>query len=525
MPALDFGFCVRLRDGVPDAHGDAHFFRGHEISRGPGAAPDGSFATWTWNGQRLIARTDRYGVNPLFYWHHGDRLGISPSPLVLLQQGAPAALDQEALSAFLRLGFFLGDDTPFAAVKAVPPNCVLEWENGTLTMTGARPRTVRQSVNRDQALDGFITLFRESIRRRPPSADGTFATLSSGRDSRHILFELCALGHRPHCVTTSRYPPRPAEDERIAPLVAAAAGVPHTRIPQRGSRFASEIAKNWATHLCADEHAWFVHMIGTLGSRPAVLYDGLGGALSVPSRFLTRETFALVEEGRTRELADRLVTAYSVHSEAYLARLLRTDAAARSRELAVNRIAAELDRHMDAPDPIKSFNFWNRIRRELALSPYGLMKHVPTVYTPYLDHDLYDFLMGVPATVVSPELIPSDKTFHTDAIHRAFPEYAHLPYENKSAPRLDPAAHDQQFAREAGWFIVRNTPHKTQLMNRAYVLPRAAYASVRSAFGRVRPWFAGISLYLTQLEMVLDDRFPASIDIESGAGERSRQAS
>jgi len=89
MSTLDFGFSVRLRDGMPDAHGDAHFYRGHEISRGPGATADGSFATWAWNGQRLIARTDRYGVNPLFYWHHGGRLGISPSPLVLLPAGRP----------------------------------------------------------------------------------------------------------------------------------------------------------------------------------------------------------------------------------------------------------------------------------------------------------------------------------------------------------------------------------------------------------------------------------------------------
>jgi len=525
MGSLDAGFCVGLRDGLPEPRGDAQFFRGHVISRGPGAAVDGSFATWQWDGRRLIARTDRYGVNPLFYWHDGRDVGVSPSPLVLLQQGAPASLDHEALSVFLRLGFFLGDDTPFAAVKAVPANSVLEWEDGRLIITGARPRTVLQSVNRDQALDGFITLFRESIRRRPPSPDGSFATLSSGRDSRHILFELCRLGHRPQCVTTSRYPPRPREDERIAPLVAAAVGVPHTLMPQGASRFASELAKNWATHLCADEHAWFVQMIALLGSKPAVLYDGLGGALSVPSRFLTRETFALVDDGRTRELADRLVTAYGVHSEAYLARLLRPDAAARSRALAVDRIARELESHLDAPDPIKSFNFWNRIRRELALVPYGLMNHLPTVYTPYLDHDLYDFLMGVPATVVSPELIPSDKRFHTDAIHRAFPEYAHLPYEDTKAPRLNRAAHDQAFAREAGRFIVRNAPLRAQLLNRSYVLPRAAYASVVSAFGRVRPWFAGVSLYLTQLEMALEQRFPTSIGIELDAEASWRQVS
>jgi hypothetical protein len=101
MGSLDAGFCVRLRDGFPEPRGDAQFFRGHVISRGPGAAADGSFATWQWNGRRLIARTDRYGVNPLFYWHDGRDVGVSPSPLVLLQQGAPASLDHEALSVFL----------------------------------------------------------------------------------------------------------------------------------------------------------------------------------------------------------------------------------------------------------------------------------------------------------------------------------------------------------------------------------------------------------------------------------------
>ena len=50
---------------------------------------------------------------------------------------------------------------------------------------------------------------------------------------------------------------------------------------------------------------------------------------------------------------------------------------------------------MPRPDPIKSFNFWNRNRRELALWAYSVLRDVPHVYTPYLDHDLFDFLMGL----------------------------------------------------------------------------------------------------------------------------------
>jgi hypothetical protein len=352
------------------------------------------------------------------------------------------------------------------------------------------------------------------MRRRPPDGDRTYLPLSGGRDSRHILFELCALGARPRCVTIPRYPPRPGEDERIAPLVAKAAGAPHAILRQSPSACAAEIRKNWATHLCADEHAWYLEMIAQLGTAPRVLYDGLGGALSVPSRFLSRDSLALIEAGRTRQLADRLLAAYSIHTDRYLERVLRPDVyASVSRERAVERFTEELDRHVDAPDPIKSFNFWNRIRRELALVPYGLMKHVPFVYTPYLDHDLYDFLMGLPATVMSPDLAAGDKSFHTDAVHRAFPQHTSVPFEDKLATKLDARAHNRRFAVDAGRFLVQHVHAGAGLLNRSYVLPRALCAATTGSFGETRPWFASLTLYLRQLELATARRIPSTLDV------------
>ncbi len=512
MP-LDSSFHVRLRDGAAEVTGDRHFFRGHTLPRRAGA-PDGVFASWEWDGSRVVVRSDRYGVSPLFYWSDPRQFMVSPSLLRVIELGAPTDIDGSALAAFLRLGFFLGDDTPFAAIRAVPPNSVLEWRDGTLTVSGALPSVQVNPATRDQAIDGFVTLFRDAIRRRPPDGDGTFVPLSGGRDSRHILFELCALGARPQCVTIPRYPPRPGEDERVAPLVAAAAGAPHTLLTQTPSACAVEIKKNWATHLCADEHAWYLEMIAQLGSRPCVLYDGLGGALSVPSRFLSRDSLALMEAGRTPELADRLLTAYSIHTESYLERVLRPEVyESVSRQHAVGRFAEELDRHVDAPDPIKSFNFWNRIRRELALVPYGMMKHVPYVYTPYLDHDLYDFLMGMPATVMSPDLAAGDKSFHTEAIHRAFPEHRHLPFEDKQAPKLDARAHNRRFAVDAGRFLMQHPHAGGSLLNRSYVLPRALCAATTGSFGERRPWFASLTVYLRQLELAKAGRIPSTLDV------------
>ena len=514
MSTLDSFFHVRGRGESQTVAGQPRFFRGHAIPRGARALADGIFAGWEWDGRRLGVRNDRYGASPFFYWHDDQQFCVSPSILALIERGAPTAIDEAGLAAFLRLGFFLGDDTPFAAIRAVPPGSLLEWSNGTLRATGGRPRTKVNCATRDAAVDGFVTLFREAIARRPPDGRGTYVPLSSGRDSRHILFELCARGHRPQCVTIPRYPPRPGEDERVAPLVARAVGVPHSELRQNPSRFSTELQKNWATHLCADEHAWYLEMIATLGTTPTVVYDGLGGALSVANRFHSRDSLALVEAGKTRELADRLLTAYSVYTEAYLQRVLRPEAAvALSRAKAVERFATELDGHVDAPDPIKSFNFWNRIRRELALVPYGMMKHVATVYSPYLDHDLYDFLMGMPATAMAPQLASDDKSFHTEAIHRAFPQYRDLPFESKQAPRLDAGPHNARFAAEASRFILRHAHLQRRLVNRRFVLPRALYARGGTRFGQSRPWFASLCLYLTQLEMASERRLPSTIDI------------
>jgi hypothetical protein len=132
---------------------------------------------------------------------------------------------------------------------------------------------------------------------------------------------------------------------------------------------------------------------------------------------------------------------------------------------------------------------------------------VPVVYTPYLDQDLYDFLMGLPPTVMSRNL-SDGKAFHTDAIHRAFPEYAHIPFENKKAPGVDARQHNAKFAAEAARFLLRHARRTTRLLNRAYVLPRAVCAAARPSFGSARPWFPSLTLYLTQLELATGRRFP-----------------
>jgi len=499
---------LRHDGGATAVRGSSRYFRGHRIARGHGEPDDGIFAEWTWDGARLDVQVDRYGASPLFYWSDATQICVSPSLLAVLQCGAPAAFDLDGLAAFLRLGYFLGDDTPFAAIRVVSPGAVMTWQRGRLAGRSGRPSVGTVSIRRDEAIDGFVALCRQSIRRRLPSGDGVVMPLSSGRDSRHILYELHAAGVHPLCVTIPRYAPRPGEDQRIAPLVAAAVGLPHTLLRQNPSRCDAEVRKNWITHLCADEHAWYVEVATQLGRTAQTMYDGLGGALSVPNRYHSFEALDLIGRGVTRAVADRVIRDYGVQTESFLRRLLRSRAYAElSRDRAVARLARELDTHRGAPDPIKSFNFWNRIRRELALWPFAVLRDVPYVYAPYLDHDLFDFLMGLPPTVMSPTL-RDGKTFHTDAINRAFPQYAGVPFENKKAPGIDARAHNARLAREAGAYILRHGRWSTRLLAPASAALRAGCGVIRPAFGERRPWFSLVALYLTQLEMAAAGRAP-----------------
>lgn len=485
---------------------------GHDSTRGTVACRLSTdsvdhFVEWTFSCGTLVVRNDPFGLIPLFVYTRGGEIAISPSLQKLLSEGAIAELDDAAVAVFLRLGFFVGEDTPFRHIRTLPPGAMFVWREGTLEISRGGCYVVPpRTMVRNEAIDQAIELTRQAVGRRMPIDDNVAVPLSGGRDSRHLLLELLHRGWRPRVtVTVPRYPPNAGEDQRIAPALAAAAGIPHVIAVPTDRPAVAEARKNVETHFGADGHAWFYGMLDYVRGRAATLYEGIGGSLWQVGWMPERDVRDAWAAGRTVQVAERTLDKHQLVSDPVV-----EDLAPRgvdfSRALARQRLAQELDRHAAAPDPGKSFHFWNRLRRELALVPCGIMRAFAAVHTPLVDRDLTEFLLALEPDVVSPVLSRSDKRFHSEAIVRGYPKFAHIPFQNDAAPRTNPSSHYREFAADvarhllAGWAGRRRREARPVYMRSSYVLPRLAYMLVNRRYAASMRRLPRAALYLTQLE-------------------------
>jgi asparagine synthase (glutamine-hydrolysing) len=443
------------------------------------------FGSWRWDGQALRVEHDRYGFYPLFYYCRADEFAISPSLVTLLHEGAPLEIDADALAVFLHLGFFIGSDTPFAHIKAVPPNVHFLWD-GRLEVEERRELGGRLDISRTDAVGVYGELFREAVQAREPHGE-VVVPLSGGRDSRHILFELCAAGHRPaFCISADRYGPG-NNDLEVARALANELGLKHVFVP-RLPRLEAELRKNLATSFCADEHAWLMPLGDRLNDSGMTIYDGIGGDVLSASLFQKPAWLDLYRARRLGDLANSLI---GRRAEAINAVLEPDFRASRGRETAHDRIVDELGRYADAANPSTMFFFWNRTRREIALAPFGVLSGVETCFCPYLDHELFDFLASLPPEVTL------DRAFHTETIERTYPTFAHVPYGVPKEGRAIAAL--ATFGGRVVWHGLRSRPRRVGSFTRL-----AAHMGWRAA-GRISghggSWIDPDQLlYLLQLE-------------------------
>jgi hypothetical protein len=484
-------FLARRRNGALSVEGAARGFLGHKVDTPGCPGQDGVFVEWEWDGQTLRVTTDVSGMYPFYYCAWDNSIAISPSIPRLLALGTPQDLDIAALAVFFRLGNFIGEDTPFTSIRALPPNATLVWRENHLTVTGGRSLGTATTLSRSAALDGYVELFRDAVRRRIPADRQVAVTLSGGRDSRHILLELCEAGCPPTvCVTVGEYLYNHSNEADIAQQLAALVGVPHVILSQTDTPFQLELEKNLLTNFCSDEHAWFFSVARYLRDKTRAVYDGLGGSLFCDGFALTPERLTMCRQGKFRELGEELLG-----SEHIMPFLKPSERQRWSRDLAMNRLLQELEQHATSPNPVSSFYYWNRTRREVSLSPYRLLRGFEVVYSPFCDYAVYQHLSSLPASMVM------DHTFHNDTISRAFPEAGAIPYAYKPKPRETDGRELARLAQDVLGYCRDTWPSRR--LSYSYVVPRLLRSLIDSRYRSAMLWVAPPTIYLLQLEAVM----------------------
>lgn len=492
-------FYARYTQGSVETKGVGTCSLGHTISRGHGAKPDGIFAEWAWDGSRLTVKNDRYGMFPLYYCSFENEIFLSTSIRQMLDVGAPRDLDYDALAVFIRVGLFIGDDTPFKHIKALPPDVSFFWENGNLTIKGHYPVNKPVDISEDDAIDQFTALFRQSMQRRLPKDEKFILPLSGGKDSRHILLELDHLGCKPESTITLRpYPPYYDEDIRVAKLVSEAVGVGHIALERKNSYLTDELRALEIMSCCSDEHSWFLALADYLKGKTRMFYDGIAGDwLSGATGHLrpggVPEVFHVNDHAAT---CKKLFETWGRPNDHFLRWMLDKDFLHKaSLDRAVEHLSGELRKHVPMHSPVRSFYFWNRVRRKIALSPYAVNAGVEKVYSPYLDHDLFDFFDSLPADIINIGRL------HAKTIERAYPKYAHIPYEQNDLKKISTVGHRARIAKDISRHGLKNRVWSSRLVNGKYLTPRMLGCLVSRKYCEKMWWLKPqMLLYFIQLE-------------------------
>ena len=460
---------------------------GYAVTPGQAAAVaspylEGVWVRWYWDGLQLIAENDRFGFFPLFYAETTRGIVVSTQLEPMLGHAISREPDDDAIAVFLRLGYFIGDDTPFKAIRCLEAGQRLEWtpQSGLRVTTHAPSlSTTESSLSRQGAVDAYGERMQAAVESMLPPPDEKFCVpLSAGRDSRHILYALLRAGRTPNEVLTVRSaPPRPSTDADVASQITSALNLEHTIIEQPRNRFAADLRKNRLTGWMADEHAPFIP-VGDYISNHGFdwSWDGIAGDIFSCGVYDDTNLLEQFRDGQLNEIAE-----WFLDDEGYLPQWMPEPLYQRcNRSVARDRLAKELQKYAHLPNPMAPFFFYNRVRRELALSPYGIMNQNARVLAPYLSHGVFDLLIDLPFQYFK------GREFHSEAIDQFYPEMPKFPFVSTSTGSvLQSHARNRSFC---GAWLRHLLPGRSDgAVKASFLIPRLLKGCVNRAFGTELP--------------------------------------
>ncbi|MBU1235413.1 MAG: hypothetical protein KJ634_05370, partial [Gammaproteobacteria bacterium] len=211
---------------------------------------------------------------------------------------------------------------------------------------------------------------------------------------------------------------------QAASAVAARANVRHAILGHPRMRLRDSLRGILMTQLCSDEHAQMMPMHDFFSGSAYAAIDGIAGDnltttdsdAAAYMELAARDDF----EGIARGMMSGHATVISRHGhKGGAGPLFSPDL----EEAAIDRITQALRACADWPVPSKAFEFWNYTRREISFVSTAILGGATTVFSPYLDPEFVALGLSLPWSVTCDQ-----KKLHDDAIARAYPRFADVPF-------------------------------------------------------------------------------------------------
>jgi asparagine synthase (glutamine-hydrolysing) len=149
-----------------------------------------AIALWDTRSRTLFAARDIFGEKPLYYAKQGDgTLVIASEIRAILASGLISpCLDLTAVDAFLAFGYVPPDQTIYRDIAVLPPGHCMEWHDGRIVSERYwQPRFDTRQIGMDEAAEELRPLLDRAVKRQMLADVPVGAFLSGGLDSSTIV--------------------------------------------------------------------------------------------------------------------------------------------------------------------------------------------------------------------------------------------------------------------------------------------------------------------------------------------------
>jgi len=204
-------------------------------------------AIWSESQRRLVLARDRMGIKPLYYCGFDGELSFgSELKCIFANTYIPRRIDLAGLNCYLSLNYVPGPYTLVEGIRKLMPGCMLDWQNGRMTIASYVPQTqpgpAPKSLN--EACEELDELLTKSVSEQLVSEVPLGMWLSGGLDSSTILHYAAKLAPQRLKTFSVTFRGKSFDESRYIKQVAESYGTEHTEFDlNEGADLADEIGE------------------------------------------------------------------------------------------------------------------------------------------------------------------------------------------------------------------------------------------------------------------------------------------